>query len=73
MVRKFGKMAEQYEARIARQVEAIDRLLAANAMQATALNYIKDESKTIKDARKVAQEATDGVQAILAPPAEEKK
>lgn len=73
LIRKYGKMADQYQARINRQAQIIDRLVEANAVQGDALYAVEHKSKTVKEARKVAKEATDKVKDILAVPEGEER
>jgi len=71
MVKKFCKMAVQYQLRIDRQRNAIDRLAAANAVYGDALYQIINEAASIRSARKIAEDAAKKVQMILTVPNEE--
>lgn len=71
MIKKHGKMAEDYQARINRQVQVIDRLVAANAVMSDALYGVENEAKNVKEARKWAKDAQTKVREILAVPKEE--
>ena len=64
-------MSQQYAQRIERQTKVIDRLLAASAVQTDALYGIAHDVKSVKEARKVANDARKQVEAILAVPKEE--
>ncbi len=65
-MKRFDKLTQGYEQRIARQREAIDRLVAAHTIQASALHDVEHEVKTIKDARKIAASTAEQVKVILA-------
>lgn len=71
MIKKFGKMAEQYQARIERQQGIIDRLAAANAVQGDALYAVANDAKNVKEARSIAKQTQEKVKGILAVPKEE--
>lgn len=71
LVKKYGKMAEQYQDRIDRQTGIIDRLVQANTAQGNALWMVENDAKSIREARKVAKDATAEVKKILAVPNKE--
>lgn len=72
-MRQFGKQAERYQARIDRQAAIIDRLVAANQVYGTALYEVINESKNVKEARKMATAGVKAAKTILTVPEEEKK
>lgn len=66
LVKKFGKMAEQYQARIDRQAETITRLTDALMTYGDALTEISQEVPNVKKAREVAKAALAKAQEVLA-------
>lgn len=68
MLMKADAQTQRYQVSIDRQKRIIDRLVLANAVQGDALVAVEEESKDIRQARKVAKEARAKVKSILAVP-----
>lgn len=66
MIKKFGKMAENYQLKINRQSAIIDRLVMANAAYADFLYSISNDVTNMKDAKTLAEQTHEKVKGILA-------
>jgi elongation factor P hydroxylase len=70
-LKKFDKLVQGYEERLARQRASLDRLVAAHTVHASALHDIEHEAASIRSARLIASKAAENVKAILAVPKED--
>lgn len=57
MAKRYGKMADGYQQRIANQLGTIERMLKALTLCQEALYQIEHEAKNVKEARTMAHNA----------------